>query len=133
MKLYFSPTDSLLITDLAVKGLPIEALTATNTFDPSDTTYNTKLILSDSRSKLISLILNTKNSSPDPLSTTYTVKQSTSTLTDYRTGENKTYAISEGSSVTITSTTYPIAGTMDLIIRYNTVSKEVTGNFSIYR
>ena len=133
IKIVFSNTDSVEVHDLVVKNLPIETLFASNTYNPADSTNITRIVLTDNTSKLISLNLTVNNTSMTPLGTTYYVTSNSSTLTDFRAGENKTYAIGSGSNVIVTQAIYPISGTMSLNLHYNMTTIFVTGTFSIYR
>lgn len=134
IKMFLSATDSLYLTDLAVKTLPVETLTASDFYNPTDSTYSLRILVNDSKMKTVALNLSAKNSGMDPLATTYYVTSNSSTFTDYRTGENKTYAVQVGSYVTITQATNPIQGSMNLTLRYNMDSSKVlTGTFYIYQ
>jgi len=135
--LYFN-NDTFVTTDLAVKTIPIEAISASNVYNPSDSTWITTVVLTDYTRTKTSLNLTAYRDSSSPVGIYY-FTTNTSTLTDFSTGANRPYSVMDGtfggyyrSSLTITNASYPISGTLSLMLHYNSDTINATGTFMIY-
>ena len=126
---------SFIITDLTILNSPVQTLFAkTQAFDQNDTLYIGQILQTDHLYKTISVNLTVYNSTSSPSSIgTYLVRDNTCTLTDYSEGQNRTYAVSIGSTVNITNSTYPLMGTLSLNLYYDHNSYPATGSFKIYK
>jgi hypothetical protein len=129
--------DTFNIHDLTVKNLPIESISASNTYNPADSIWATTIVLTDYTKTEISLNLTAYRDSANPVGI-YVVNTNSSTFTDFSTGQNRTYSVMEwqpttmkGSSITLTQT-HPITGTFSLLLLYNNDTIPATGTFLIY-
>lgn len=124
-------TKSFLLEDLVVNNSPVHTLYASLLSSPPDNYFTARIIAKDEKSKTVTLNLTLKNSSTVPTGV-YQVVENNSTLSDYSSGQNRNYAISVGSYIDITSSSYPIKGTLHLNLYYNHQTIPATGDFKIY-
>ncbi len=125
--------ESYMIHDLVVQRVPVYSLYAfTMASNQQDTLYIAQIQLTDHQAKTISVDLTLYNNTSDASIGTYLVTTNNCTLTDYSEGQNRTYSVSLGSSVTLTNTDYTTEGTLSLNLYYNHVNYPATGSFKIY-
>jgi hypothetical protein len=131
---YAAPTpgtpESFYFNDYTKGGWAVYSLYATTTYNASDSMWHLHLQLTDQKSKQLSF-------SYDGIGVaavgTYVAKTNTSTLTDFSTGTNYTYAISrDNSTVNVTQATYPMQGTINFTLYKNSYTTNATGSFTIY-
>ena len=116
---YFSAwflNDQFFIWDLKVNNVPVYNLHSSVIYNSTDSLWECRVFCTDFTKKQMDISFMAVGTSPTG---TYTVVDNKSTLTDYSHGENKTYSIGIGSVVTLSQSSYPVKGLMNLTLNYN--------------
>ncbi len=122
--------ESFYFNDYKKGGWAIYSLYATDIYNATDSFWHVHVQLADQKSKQLSF---TYDGIGLAAAGTFVANTNTSTLIDYSTGTNLTYAISKDNSyVSITQATYPIQGTFNFTLYNNFYTTIASGNFKIY-
>ena len=120
------------INDLSLNNSPVITTTVKFARLATDSSWTAAIIETDHRSTRMSLNLMVARDT-DNVEGIYFVTTTSSTFTDFSSGENKTYAIAPGSSVTIThSDASYVTGTFALNMHYNHDTALAYGSFKIF-
>jgi hypothetical protein len=129
---YFSiwfQSDTFFIRDVSLNGIPAVTLRSSAIYNATDSMWECRVKLNDVGHTRINLDITATNTSPTG---SYTVKDNSSTLTDFSHGENKTYSIGIGSVINLSQSSYPIIGQMSLTLYYNHTTTYANDTFKIY-
>lgn len=117
--------------DLALNGVSKIQLHASDVYDATDSLWICKIELIDAFKNQLEMNLTAYGSSATGA---FTVKDNSSTLTDYTNGKNQVYSVAQGSLINVTQSSYPIKGSLSLTLYYNhttTYSNSSTDTFQI--
>jgi hypothetical protein len=118
--------------DLTENNSPVHAMSATVIMNPQDSFWTANIEVTDYLAKQVSLNLNVVRDSTFSYGV-YNVIANNSTLTDYSLGQNRVYAVTTGSTVTLTLVSPSvITGTFNFNLLYNYQFNTATGSFTIY-
>jgi len=117
------------ISDLVIRQSPVYAMTGSVYYNGTDSLFHVKIQVIDYKMQQMALYLEAANNA---LTGLFTVVKNSSTFTDYTRGQNLTYSVALGSTVNVTSASYPIRGSFNLYIYHNHDSIPASGTFKIY-